>query len=163
MRTLSFKLQEAGGRELLAPESWLIFFASEPDVSNMELLRIGIEGVSDIDVLLSNEEPIRTGLLPAFLDASLPIAHAIREFLEECDPEVDEVQMEYLYQYRLMHGLRFTFRGQDIPDVYIGLRGGFHEISCHDGGVDFDIRVDLERLFGDMRHIREVVSGGAST
>jgi hypothetical protein len=161
MRTLRLEIREGPVEGDVGPRFWLVLLAKTPRSTHTDIARIGVERASDLDTFIQCQEAVVNGVLPEFLDAERSIARAISEFYGACEPDTDEVNLDRLFEYRQAHGLRLAFRGQPLPDVYIGLRQGVHEISCHDESV-FCLPVELSRVFEDARRLRLLVDEAGS-
>lgn len=71
--------------------------------------------------------------LPPFIrhkfDDRLSVAETLSAYYETCDTENDE-EIDETFSYRVSHGLRFAFRGSNIPDIYLGIKNGIYTVSC---------------------------------
>jgi hypothetical protein len=58
------------------------------------------------------------------------VAEAVARFYDHLDPQADTSDMiQRVYDYRTSHSLRFSLRGTDVRDIYLGLFGGGYEVS----------------------------------
>ncbi len=110
-----------------------------------ELFNITVEDFTELQWFFDNKSFFLAERFPLDLDVGQSIAEAIDQFYEKNDID-DAIGSEELYEYRVRHGVRFGFRGQDLPDIYIGLGQDGCEISCCDDVV-FKYLIDMESLF----------------
>jgi hypothetical protein len=87
---------------------------------------------------LLHEEP------PVVLAPGGSLAARIATFYESVDTNNDAA-VDAVFFYRERHGLQFAFLGTDLPDIYIGLNGGAHEISCITG-APWSYEIDMARF-----------------
>lgn len=119
------------------------------------LLSVLIDSPSELEwfhqnkkYILSEELPIQ----PSYENKS--IADSIDRFYDEYDDDSDDIQqLEEIYEYRTRHGLRFTFRGRDVPDIYIGKFHNEYEISLCNGELNQLYEIDIDSLFSEITKI----------
>jgi hypothetical protein len=124
--------------------------------SYLTLLKAVVEDINQLDWFVENEYVIRNEKAPIPVEKNVTLAEAIDRFYERYDPDSDEIiELDRLYQFRQQHGIRFAFRGQNIPDVYIGLINGKHEISSSEKGSSFNHNIDINTLFSEIKEARK--------
>lgn len=114
------------------------FFTISIEVNQGEfisLASIPLDDVQELAWFRENIESIKNDILPVPIGDYVSIAKIIRDFYSSDD--MDEFIIGELYNYRVSHGLRFAFRGRDIPDIYIGKLNDDYQISCSDSDFEF--------------------------
>lgn len=97
----------------------------------------------------------------ALLDETLPIedsglcsiAEVIAHYYEDSKSMSNDQMDEQLYSYRLSHGLRFGMRGVDVPDIYLGIFGGHHEISFCANNEKWKHEINLLAFLDEVQEI----------
>lgn len=79
------------------------------------------------------------------------IAKGIYDFYNKGDC-FNESLLDYLFEYRQSHGIRFGLRGTEINDIYMGLNERNHEISFHDGKQSWKYDVDLSSFIKSIEN-----------
>lgn len=124
----------------------------------VNLLNIYIESVDQIKDLENNEQFIRRENVEEFIDRSGSIAESIDNFYEvvDVDNEKNDEILSKVYEFRVRHSLWSAFRGQDIPDIYIGPIEDGHEISCVEKKFGhWHYVIDINTFFSEMKRIRQ--------
>jgi hypothetical protein len=95
--------------------------------------------------LSENRKSILSEDLPAFAPDASCIAESIARFYDR-EPDPSESEFDAMHAYRTRHGFRFAMRGANIPDVYVGLFRGKHQVSVIENGKAFSafVALDLE-------------------
>jgi len=95
-----------------------------------------------------NRNAILFDPLPVNESSVESIAGGVADFYRKLKPDPrDDSLVQKMYEYRASHGLRFGLRGTNIPDIYMGLFKGSHQISCAEGEMKWKYPVNLERFF----------------
>lgn len=99
--------------------------------------------------LFTNKQKILSEKLPFEGNINDSLAKQIYSFYNT-DESLDEDQIDFMYNYRLRHGLRFGLRGVDIDDVYLGKNGNQYEISfCNDSNF-WCFQVDVISFYNEL-------------
>jgi hypothetical protein len=108
--------------------------------------------------LKENRSALLEEEIPTGESGSSGIAEAVARYYEELDPDNEDLALDNrLYAYRVSHCIWFGQRGTDIPDIYIGLFGGTHEISFCGKNEKWKYEVDLSKFLDDAEQIFEAV------
>lgn len=102
-----------------------------------------------------NKEPICMGERPKWCLEST-IAGSVEVTFES--DEVDDDLFDEIYNYRLMHDLRFAVRGANIPSVYFGCGVSGGEVSAVVGGRVISFSVDFSDFYFMLEVQRKYIS-----
>lgn len=144
---------EARPAKTLAPEENFLHLAigliEERNAESICIFKSIVENSSQLDWFLENENSIRISDFPFELLDGFSLAENINIFYENINPD-DIYSLDAVYKYKLSHGFRFAFRGQDVLDVFVGRNKKAHEISCADGEIKFCHEVMIDSLFKEV-------------
>ncbi|ASA57896.1 hypothetical protein [Vibrio gazogenes] len=119
----------------------------------VELVSLVLENIEQLSWFIENEEAIRYTRCPLDIENSCSIAEGINLLYDKLDYDSDV--LDKLYMFRSQHALRFAFRGQDIPDIFIALNNDQYEVSCSDENCKCHYVVDIDSLFHEVRKLIE--------
>ena len=116
-----------------------------PGLPGKALFNIVWEDAELREWLSENRKAILSEELPAFAPEASCIAESVVRFYDR-EPDPAEAEFDAMHAYRTRHGFRFAMRGANIPDIYVGLFHGKHQVSVVEGGAPFSSFVSLDAL-----------------
>lgn len=116
---------------------------------SIKLVQAVLEDLSQLNWFAENEKNIRNDELPLSFNGSCSIAEGLNLLYDKLDTE-NSSGFEALYDFRSKHGVRFAFRGQDLPDIFVAWNNNRYEVSCSDENFDCRYDVDINSLFEEI-------------
>ncbi|MCX8565287.1 MAG: hypothetical protein ON057_000014 [Glomeribacter sp. 1016415] len=115
------------------------------------LFKIKWDAICLLEWVIENKQAILTESPPSFIKGYVSLACGVSNFYETVD--VDNLKdLNLMFKYRTRHGLRFSLRGVDIDEIYIGMSNEDYEISYWGDNSNWSYKIDLPNFIGSVEN-----------